>query len=496
LELKRQIQSELEKQKQLELERQIQLEFEKQKQLELKRQIQLEFEKQKQLELKRQIQLEFEKQKQLEFEKQKQLELEKQKQLELERQIQLELEKQKQLELERQIQLEFEKQKQLEFEKQKQLELERQIQLEFEKQKQLELERQKQLELEKQKQLELERQIQLEFERQIQLEFEKQKQLELEKENKINLEYIEDLKKNKEYKQKQLDIIEFNKITEKSYITNTIISKQPEKINKLKNFDSYLHYCTSTILLKNKVIPLVTIIVPMYNVELYINNCIISLLNQSYDNIEIILVDDCSIDNTKKIADDFGEKYPLKIKVIHNQKNMGTYKSINNGIVISSGEYITIIGADDQFTVNKVEKQVKILISNLNYVACFCEYKRIHYITKKVLLKNVGESTIMFRRKIIEKIGYYDSVRFGADSEYYDRIKAVYGKNRTFIIKNVLYLALYRPNSLISSGISIDGSIFRSDYIKKYSNWHNICKNLYIEYPLQNRPFEVANELL
>ena len=346
------------------------------------------------------------------------------------------------------------------------------------------------------KQLEFEKQKQLELERQKQLEFEKQKQLELEKENKINLEYIEDLKKNKEYKQKQLDIIEFNKITEKSYITNTIISKQPEKINKLKNFDSYLHYCTSTILLKNKVIPLVTIIVPMYNVELYINNCIISLLNQSYDNIEIILVDDCSIDNTKKIADDFGEKYPLKIKVIHNQKNMGTYKSINNGIVISSGEYITIIGADDQFTVNKVEKQVKILISNLNYVACFCEYKRIHYITKKVLLKNVGESTIMFRRKIIEKIGYYDSVRFGADSEYYDRIKAVYGKNRTFIIKNVLYLALYRPNSLISSGISIDGSIFRSDYIKKYSNWHNICKNLYIEYPLQNRPFEVANELL
>jgi glycosyltransferase involved in cell wall biosynthesis len=246
----------------------------------------------------------------------------------------------------------------------------------------------------------------------------------------------------------------------------------------------------------NNNIPVVTIIVPMYNVELYIKDCILSLLNQSYDNIEIILVDDCSIDNTKKIAEYFYEKYPLKIKVIHNQKNIGTYKSINRGIINSSGEYITIIGSDDQFTINKVKDQVNILKKYLKYVACFCKYKRIHYKTNKVLVKDVGESTIMFRRKIIEKIGYYDSVRFGADSEYRDRIRAVYGKKAMYITNDVLYLALFRPNSLISSGKSIQGSIFRIQYRENYSKWHRYCRKLYMEYPLLKRKFNVSNELL
>jgi hypothetical protein len=129
-------------------------------------------------------------------------------------------------------------------------------------------------------------------------------------------------------------------------------------------------------------------------------------------------------------------------------------------------------------------------------VACFCQYKRIHYKTNKVLVKDVGESTIMFRRKIIEEIGYYDSVRFGADSEYRDRIRTVYGKKAMYIIKSVLYLALLRPNSLISSGKSIQGSRFRIQYRDNYSKWHRHCKKLYMEYPLLQRKFNVANELL
>jgi hypothetical protein len=370
-------------------------------------------------------------------------------------------------------------------------------------------------ELEKQRQLEIKKQ-EAAFVRKIDLELERQELLKVEKENKINelkihLEYIESLRKNKEDKQKQFGEVPNNNIicSEKSYITSTIISKPVEILNNVKKpgnslikpGNSLIKPGNSLIkpgnsLIKPKKIPLVTIIVPMYNVELYIKDCIISLLNQSYGNIEIILVDDYSIDNTKKIADEFGKKYPLKIKVIPNQKNMGTYKSINNGIVNSSGDYITIIGSDDQFTINKVEEQANILTNHLKYVACFCEYKRVHYKTKSVLVKDVGESTIMFRRTIIEKIGYYDSVRFGADSEYRDRIKAVYGKKAMCIINAVLYLALFRPNSLISSGKSIKGSVFRVQYRKNYLNWHTSRKNLYMAYPLEKRPFKVANELL
>ena len=130
--------------------------------------------------------------------------------------------------------------------------------------------------------------------------------------------------------------------------------------------------------------PRITIIVPMYNVERYIEACVLSLVNQSYQNIEIYLVDDLSEDNTLKIAELLAEKYPDKINIIKNKENNGTYVSINRGIFHSTGEYITIIGADDQFRMDKVEQQVKIL-KNKNIVACYCYYERHSHKSNKVL---------------------------------------------------------------------------------------------------------------
>ena len=233
----------------------------------------------------------------------------------------------------------------------------------------------------------------------------------------------------------------------------------------------------------------------MYNVELYIRNCVLSLVNQQYSNIEIILINDYSTDNTKKIVNELMYKYPEKIKVIHNSRNVGTYISINLGIINSTGEYITIIGADDQFTSDKVEKQVNVL-KNKKIVACYCQYERQHYKSKKVLVKDVGESTIMFKRTILTKIGYYDSVRFGADSEYRDRIRMTYGKEGVGVISKVMYIALFRPNSLTTTGKSKNGSILRTTYKNNYVNWHKKNKNLYVAFPLTTRPFSVPKELL
>ena len=233
----------------------------------------------------------------------------------------------------------------------------------------------------------------------------------------------------------------------------------------------------------------------MFNVELYIRYCVLSLVKQQYSNIEIILVNDNSTDKTIKIANELMYKYPDKIKIINNLRNVGTYISINLGIINSTGEFITIIGADDQFTLDKVNKQVNVL-KNKKIVACYCQYERRHYKLNNVMVKDVGESTIMFKRKIIEKIGYYDSVRFGADSEYRDRIKAVYGSKRISVINKVMYLALCRPNSLTTTGKSNQGSILRKIYKNNYVNWHKINKNLYVEFPLKKRTFPIPIEIL
>ena len=535
IELEKQRQLELEKQRKIELEKQKQLELEKQKKIKLEKQRQLELEKQRQLELKKQRQDELERLRQLELEKQRKIELEKQRQLELEKQRhleyleackqqQLEIEKQRRLEIEKQKQIEQETQKRLEIEnlrrirleKQRQLRLEKQRQLRIEKQRQLELEREKQLENERQKRIEFENKLELELEKQRQLELERKRQLELEKQRQLELE-LEKQKRLEQERQQKLKLekqrqfeIEKRQLKEKLKVSSppnifsTYHTRRSESNKLKKNIEKNNSLIAKSVKqnevsskpVKTITLPKVTIIVPMYNVELYITNCALSLVNQSYSNIEILLVNDCSTDNTKKIADGLMEKYPDKIKVLHNPRNVGTYISINIGIVNSTGKYITIIGADDQFTPDKIARQAALLERNKKIVACYCQYERQHYKTKKVLVKDVGESTIMFKRAIINKIGYYDSVRFGADSEYRDRIKAVYGTPATSVIKRVMYLALFRPNSLTASGKSRNGSTLRVNYRQNYLAWHRRRRNLHVGFPMKKRPFPVPKELI
>ncbi len=104
---------------------------------------------------------------------------------------------------------------------------------------------------------------------------------------------------------------------------------------------------------------LISIIVPVYNVELYLEKCVESLLNQTYENIEIILIDDGSNDNCGKICDELQLK-DKRIKVIH-QKNAGVSKARNVGLEIATGKYITFVDSDDF-----VDKDyLQILYSNL-----------------------------------------------------------------------------------------------------------------------------------
>jgi hypothetical protein len=226
----------------------------------------------------------------------------------------------------------------------------------------------------------------------------------------------------------------------------------------------------------------VSIIVPMYNVEQYIPYCINSLINQTYSNIEIILIDDCSTDNTIKIVRKFVEKYPEIIKLLRNNVNIGTYKSINKGIDISTGRYITIIGADDCFEKDKVEKQVIELKKDI--VACFCLYQRIHFMTGEKSSGQFGESTIMFKKEIIKDIGYYDPVRVGGDTEYKERINAYYGKDKISNIKEILYYALIRPYSLTTTNKTKIGSSIRENYKRNYRRKHKYMPKKELFVPL------------
>ena len=90
---------------------------------------------------------------------------------------------------------------------------------------------------------------------------------------------------------------------------------------------------------------LISIIVPVYNVEKYLNECIDSIIAQTYSNIEIILVNDGSTDASGKICDEYAEK-DGRIKVIH-QVNAGLSAARNAGMAVATGEYLYFVDSDD-----------------------------------------------------------------------------------------------------------------------------------------------------
>ena len=91
---------------------------------------------------------------------------------------------------------------------------------------------------------------------------------------------------------------------------------------------------------------LLSIIVPVYNGEEHLDRCIQSILDQDYINMEIILIDDCSSDTSRKICEKFSLK-DQRVKVFYNEKNMGIYETRNKGIGLANGEYITFVDDDD-----------------------------------------------------------------------------------------------------------------------------------------------------
>lgn len=120
--------------------------------------------------------------------------------------------------------------------------------------------------------------------------------------------------------------------------------------------------------------PLISVIVPIYNVERYLDACIDSIINQTYSNLEIILVDDGSPDRCPEICDEYAKK-DNRIKSIH-QDNGGLSAARNSGIDIAQGEFLTFIDSDDFVACNYVELLYKGIVefdADIS-IASFCTF--------------------------------------------------------------------------------------------------------------------------
>lgn len=129
----------------------------------------------------------------------------------------------------------------------------------------------------------------------------------------------------------------------------------------------------------------VSVIVPVFNVEPYLKECLNSLINQTLKNLEIICIDDCSTDNSLKILQEYAKK-DERIKVFKQKENKGQGFARNFGITLAQGEFITFCDPDDYIEKTMYEKMYA-QAKNLNSDVVMCEVKKFFEKTKKFKVK-------------------------------------------------------------------------------------------------------------
>lgn len=222
-----------------------------------------------------------------------------------------------------------------------------------------------------------------------------------------------------------------------------------------------------------------SIIIPAYNVEQYIEEAIKSVLEQEFKNYELILIDDCSTDNTKSIL----EKYKSeKTKVYSTNKNTGTAAGPRNvGLNYATGEYIIFLDGDDKLYNNKVLEKIDKLIGNEKYDVIYLGYQDIGN-SDKMRVSNNNNSTKEARivcdvtfsvssrcwnREFIEK----NNMRFKESMYYEDELFCM---TANILVEKTTYgdfpIFRYRRNR--------KGSVMSTPSIKKCSDWYRMLAEL------------------
>ncbi len=180
---------------------------------------------------------------------------------------------------------------------------------------------------------------------------------------------------------------------------------------------------------------MVSVVLPVYNGERFISESIKSILNQSYQNIELIIVNDCSTDKTEEIIKEF-EKSDDRIRVIKNSSNLKLPKSLNVGFEQAKGSYYTWTSDDNMYMPNAIETMVSYLKDHPDISMVYSDYTNINEIgdsidkaelqaSKYLLVENVCGASFMYTREIAEEVGKYDENLFLAeDYDYWIRISS------------------------------------------------------------------------
>lgn len=251
-------------------------------------------------------------------------------------------------------------------------------------------------------------------------------------------------------------------------------------------------------------LPLISVIVPIYNVEKYLDRCVESIINQTYKNLEIILVDDGSPDNCPKLCDEYAQK-DNRIKAVH-KENGGMSDARNAGMAVASGEFICFVDSDDYIELNMLSDLYDCIVSDNSDVASGganwvdesdnvirkdCVEQHCVLNDKEAMIELLHDRKLkqyvwnkLYKTSIIKNIPFKKG-RYHEDVFWLHQM--VGGAKRISILPNMYYNYLQRPNSVMSVGYSekrldaLDAYAERSRYIKeKYPDLYNLALYTYV----------------
>lgn len=229
----------------------------------------------------------------------------------------------------------------------------------------------------------------------------------------------------------------------------------------------------------------VSVIIPCYNAEKYLSDCLDALLKQTYKNVEVIIVNDGSTDNSESIIDSYISQYDKRGKKLIkiNQKNQGQAAAVNNALKYVTGDYLMWQDADDWYEVDAIENMVQYLIDN-NMKFARGEVANRRNNTDKSLI-NIGKSKYPYPTNIFDNYVFETDISgwpgiFITEMSYFDACV----KNREIYVSRagqnwqlILPLAFYEPcgnlNKVIYNYRVVENS--HSHSVKKMKDLINRC---------------------
>jgi len=274
----------------------------------------------------------------------------------------------------------------------------------------------------------------------------------------------------------------------------------------------------------NKIIPKISILIPSYNHIKYVSYAVKSIWTQTYQNLELIIVDDGSTDGSLLLLEELKIQSPITMKVF-SQKNNGICSALNRGLAESTGDIITFLASDDVMLEDRFSKEIKefeinpllkVSYSNGRYYKDDEIFGEVHkaispYLkkgicqTKEIILSSIPKlyiQALLIKKDFLEEIGGFDEQTNSDDWSLNIRIFKNLRKNNEYYYNRKNFSFLYRVHeNQINNSVNFTKPMIKK-VIKKYFNLNSrsklVCKKLIINSikALRNKEFRKTTALI